>query len=1221
MTLKKGTLFDKRYLLVTDLGKGASAQVWLANDTMAAGMKVAIKVLSSHHGIDTVGIQNFQREFTYVYNIQHQNLLTPSNYAICEGTPYLVLPYCENGSATSMLGRSDENDIIRFLHDVAAALECLHANKIIHQDIKPDNVLLDDNCNFLVTDFGISIQSSDVTKNKAGRYGGTQPYMGPERFEKDAVPVKMNDIWAMGATAYEMITGNPPFGDNGGMVQAMGEPVPDLPDTLQPELRQLIFSCLDPEPWNRPSAEYVRKITQRYIETGSWKEKTGKIYLYGAIAAAAVVLLLCGLLVWDYNRTKVFYYKDYVEYWGIPEGIGALSGSEMRHRQMTYRMEYSQRKLRRLSLVNPEGNLTKHRDSENILSRYVDVRYFYTDDGKIDYKTVYDQVGKLLFKMDYDEALKTVTFRQNDEYGTEMNLRASTTDRLGQGQDLIERKSRISRYLLSYDNKGLLTKLRYVGLQNVPAGDEENIYGIRYEYDEKGRKIEEQFLGADGEPTSNGIGLSITQYDYNEEDDWCAIRYLNIERGPAHDGNNCPLVKIENDEWGNRIQETYHTITGEPSIRTDHGIAGFSYAIDDDGHCTSMTCLGLDGKPMPCRYGFTTLKYQYDENGYECQNAYYDADGNVSNFTENGETYSSVALKNNRKGLIEEAVFYDENGEESEQYHGYSKIKYAYDSIGNQTEVKYFNSQHVPVLYDGLYAKICVAYDEFSHVISIKKYDINGKPATDENGIYATEAEYNRQGAVVRMSFFGKDGKPSIGGNFDASRTWDYDEIGNEKTLQFFDTEGKPTNNGDGIARYEYAYDSKSNFRIATKGYDAKGALVSTLCQEYDQRGNVLKEYLVTSAGQLKKGTAVLHSEYDKNNRAVTVWYSDLNGKPVNKPGAKYAKFKNVYDERGNATERTFWDTNGHPAVDEQGAFKRVQRFNDLGLPVYERNLTADGKPLTGRDVNPEGKVEYDKQGNAILIECYDGYGKPRLSSDGFFRATSKYNSHNKLTEHSFYDTNGKLVKSRSNDYARKVSVYDSHGMETETTYFDEHNKAFRQDTYKYNEKNRLTEHLILNEKKQQEDKFWGFSKMVIAYNSNGLVPSQRTYYNRSGTKLAYQNYNSQKKTWDNIVGLNSQTAFNITGNHWKKAVMEAAALCPIDAGNGVQIRTIAVEGNSVTCTVRILALDAADLDEEKLLSIKSMLPTLTAQMKKVFGVPGSVHFALIVQDKNGKRL
>ena len=765
----------------------------------------------------------------------------------------------------------------------------------------------------------------------------------------------------------------------------------------------------------------------------------------------------------------------------------------------------------------------------------------------------------------------------------------------------------------------------------VPEEEQKEAYVLSFkdaipQWKEAGFKIPEY----NGTPLhiANNAGLDllkgkivIVAGKYDENDDWCEVTYLNLEGNPSHDGNNCSLVKIKSDEWGNRIKETYHTIDGDNSIRTDMGVSGFTYLYDNNGHCTSITTIGLDGNPMSCRYGYAILEYTYDENGYESQNKFLDTNRNPASLTSEGDSYTRVDIKNNEKGLPIEYIFYDEDGKEQELSHGYSTLKIKYDSIGNNTELTYLNTKHQLALYDGLYSKVCFEYDEFSHIISIKYFDEKNKPAINAEGIYQTCSDYNRQGSIVKMSFYGIDGELSVGSGFFASQTWDYDELGNEKTIQFFDVNGKLTNNSAGVARREFIYDYKTNFILQTKDYNAQGTLISSLYYDYDKRGNVIKQYILNSSGQLQKGTAVEHSEYDDNNRPVAVWYSNQKGQPVNKPGTKTSKIINKYDTRGNIIEKTFWGVDGKPSVDEQGAFKREQRFNDLGLPVYERNLDANGKPLIGKDVNPEGKCEYDKQGNMTNIECYDGYGKPRLSSDGFFKATSKFNHQNKLIEHSFYDVEGNLVMSRSQQYARRTTQYNKSGLELESNYFNEKNKLFRIDTYKYNGKNRMIEQLILNEKKQEEDKFWGYSKMTTEYNENGLIPVQRVFYNKSHQKLGYQKYNGVTKSWGNVVGINQNNSFNIVGNQWKQAIMEFSAMCPVDAGNGVRITSIALEGDIVTCHIRLTTIDTDALEEENLQNLRSMIPTITKQMKKMIGIPAEVKLILIVQDKNGKRV
>ena len=1206
MELRKGQLFDRRYQLISNLGHGASAQVWLACDTMANNLKVAIKVFSSYKGIDTMGIQNFKREFTFVYNIQHQNLLTPTNYAVCDKVPYLVLPYCENGSSVSMIGRVEESDVIKFLHDVSAGLECLHKHNIVHQDIKPDNVLLDDDCNFLVTDFGISVQSAGDEAASSGSYGGTKAYMGPERFEKGATPIKMNDVWALGATAYELITGNAPFGDNGGLVQAQGEEMPDLPDTLSPEVRQIILSCLEPEPWNRPSAEAIRKKTQLFLETGSWKEKDGKVYLYGSIAAAVLALIVAGLWIWDYNRTKVFYYKDYVEYWGVPEGIGQLSGSDMEHREQSYRFEYCQRKLRRASLVNSKDKVINHSDTEHTISRYSDVYFFYTDNGKIDYKMIYDSNGKVLYKMDYDENLKTVTFRQNDEYGTEMNLKANTTKLYNETGNWFEEKSRISRFILKYDENGLLAEQQYVGLQNVPVNDSENIHGMRFKYDGKGHKIEEQFIDLDGNITTNGIGLAIKCYDYDEEDNWHSVTYLNAERKGSHDGNNCAYVELSYDEYGNRKSEMYYTLDKKPSIRTDVNTFGFSYQYDENGFRTHQTSLGSDGKPMVNIYGYVTSRDSCNADGFVVKRIFLDADGNPATYTSDGETYGMLVLTMNEHGQPLTQSEFDEFGNPIESAAGVHQVVMTYDSLGNQTCVKNFSQDLKPVAFNGFHHEIRMEYDEFGNMTNIAYYDTQGNLTANSEGVASYSTTFNRQGSITKVCNRGTKGELVLGSDMTAVLINEYDEKGNRVLLQYLDASEKPCMASSGYASMRFSYDEKTNFCTSEKTYDAAGKMIEDRCRQYDNRGNIVKSYTLAASGGLKGKSAVEYNIYDANNRSVESGYTDLKGKKVNKPGLSYSFVKNVYDERGNAIETTYWDIDNKPAQDEQHTFKRIHQYDGMNRVIYEKNLDASGKPLTGANDNPEGKVVYDLYGNRAEIYCYDGYGKPKLSSDGFFAMKSKYNKRNQQVSVEYFDTTNKYVTSKSNGYAKAEYEYDQKGNRTGESYYDAVGKCFRKDVNTYNDRNRMTEYRIYDGNKKLTDQYTGFSKVTISYDKTGVVPSVRKYYISSGKLLATQQYNAKKREW-----MGAQII-----NDWRDNVMKANRECPITVEDGLIIYRFSYSGNIVYVTLKLTNVAASDVDEDKKPKLQQYVARIREPMKKLLKLPTSVSVEINIIDK-----
>lgn len=307
---KDGKLFDGRYKLLKTLSTdGGTADVWLAIDINTidnpdllgveaenfspeeSGMMVAIKIYRPKNALDIEGEQRFRDEYKIVHNCRHTNLLQPTNFSICDDTPYLELPYCKNGSSEMLIGKAiEKKDLWKFIFDVSSGLSYLHActPQIIHQDIKPANVLIDDYNNYAITDFGISSQ-------RGGKHGfyfdednsGTMAYMAPERFSENYRPTAESDIWAFGATLYEILTGEVPFKEEGGKNQLeKNMKLKSMGSNIPKEIQKLINSCLSLNPQERPTANQIIKLSEKHLNTSN------------SIIKYASAVILFALITW-----------------------------------------------------------------------------------------------------------------------------------------------------------------------------------------------------------------------------------------------------------------------------------------------------------------------------------------------------------------------------------------------------------------------------------------------------------------------------------------------------------------------------------------------------------------------------------------------------------------------------------------------------------------------------------------------------------------------------------------------------------------------------------------------------------------------------------------------------------------------------------------------------------------------------------------------------------
>lgn len=271
MRLNEGLVFAGRYLFSRQLGRGGFSEVWLATDQLT-DVKVAVKVYAPEGGLDDAGIKLFTQEFNLVFDFNHTNLLTPTYFDCWERMPYLILPYCKNGSAFKYITSDNiisEDECWQLLHDVAAGLAYLHDKTppLVHQDIKPDNILVNDEGRFMITDFGISARVRNTISSTASEQSsGTLSYMGPERFSANPKPIMASDIWSLGAMMYELMAhGNPPFGNFGGVLQKNGADIPVIEEDYSQELKEIVYQCLAKETWERPTARVIEELSYKKI--------------------------------------------------------------------------------------------------------------------------------------------------------------------------------------------------------------------------------------------------------------------------------------------------------------------------------------------------------------------------------------------------------------------------------------------------------------------------------------------------------------------------------------------------------------------------------------------------------------------------------------------------------------------------------------------------------------------------------------------------------------------------------------------------------------------------------------------------------------------------------------------------------------------------------------------------------------------------------------------
>jgi serine/threonine protein kinase len=923
-------------------------------------------------------------------------------------------------------GRSLFVRMAELFAEAAIGLDHLHSRGILHRDIKPSNLLLTaDARRVVVMDLGLARlhEASQTSAKSSVRILGTLRYAAPEQLVRRLADVDYRaDIYGLGASLYELVTGRPMFdGDTESrLVQQILYETPTPPRALDrgipPELAAIIEVATARDPSARyPSAAAMAADLRALADGRAVQAAAGwrlipfarlarrRPAALGAVLIASAAAAIAAWMAWNGTQPRVRTCANVAYRWEAPVCIAEVPAGDRSARAVTWRLHERSGRVFRLDRVHGSGELAGDEQGEARWS------FSWSDTGRISSVDVFDARAALQYRLVYSSDLTRAERRGPDD------------------NPKTQEGTEVSVLRLDFDPQGFRRSVTFHNIYGYPVPDQQQSYGLRLEVDPKGRVVMLEHLGDSGRPAPTRAGVLREVLLYDQAGNETERRFRDATGQPSINAGGVSGYTTRFDAAGNPIERRWLDVHQE-LVANEDGIAGWDAVWDGKGNRVGETYLGPDGGPALHTDGHAGWSARYDE-----------------------------------RGRIAEKTFLDPSGKPCLTKSGYASWRARYDAAGMLIEEAYFGPGSEPIVGRAGCARKTMEYDGAGRITKELWFDAQGRPASTRLGHAGWRAEYDARGDEILRVLLGADGQPRVSIYGYAGWRVEHDERGTQVQITYLDASLQTTANVYGHARVRTLYNARGEL-TESAFFDQNDKPVSTIegyalvRRRYDRRANFVEESYWGPEGRPvlhRKGYFAVRMRFDERGNKVQETWLGLDGAPVvTREG--FASWRAVLDARGREVEVQYLDAAGEPVCTRQGFSRRTLRRDDHGNIVEEAFLAPDGKPAT----HPEGyavrRFKHDRNGNKVEVSWWAADGTPALHSPGRAAQRLEYDATGNVVQETWWAADGRAAADGQGRAGRRFG-YDERGRLNEVTSLDALGRVLGTERRLYDDKGRWT--------------------------------------------------------------------------------------------------------------------------------------------------------------------